>query len=257
MQNNRQRITVSFCDHTEKDFTKVYKKLLDNYADKTQTCPALLLLDKVDPMIVQSPDGDQAVILNRNSDRLLGDLKKILRKQELQLDRDALGGLYTFWCPEYHYYTWYTWLLQICEYLQISAPGFFICTTMPGALSYLRGAVLPGGSASYVSDLFLKASNNPLMGLQVLLHELRHCWQHKYHPDWFEDYFSYTPDNAVNYFNQKVELDADAFSFWVLSTHGITFALDDVGTERSRQLRAYMTTYDADNTARLQLSYLA
>lgn len=45
-----------------------------------------------------------------------------------------------------------------------------------------------------------------------IAHELRHKWQFKYHPEWFEDYKPSTESDVLSYNLQKVELDANGFA---------------------------------------------
>ena len=255
-RTNKQTITISFFDHQEQDFSPVYKRLFEKYESDIDNMPAVLLLDNVSPMIIQNQYGDSCVILDRNSKRLVEDLDAILLKPITKVDNNYIRDLRKFWCPGDVYYVWYTWLMEICTYLQIKAPALFVCYFMPDPLSNLGGAVLPGGEEPYVSDIFLKSSDNIEMMLKVLLHELRHVWQHKNHNAWFEGYFSYTPDNAEKYYFQKPEMEADAFAYWVLSKNGINFILEDLGEERSKVLREYMAKFDADNTPQLKLSYI-
>ena len=45
-----------------------------------------------------------------------------------------------------------------------------------------------------------------------IAHELRHKWQLKYHPDWFEKYNSSKYLSVIEYNMQQVELDANGFA---------------------------------------------
>lgn len=46
----------------------------------------------------------------------------------------------------------------------------------------------------------------------TIAHELRHKWQFKYHPDWFEKYNSSKYLSVIEYNMQQVELDANGFA---------------------------------------------
>jgi hypothetical protein len=45
-----------------------------------------------------------------------------------------------------------------------------------------------------------------------IAHELRHKWQFKYHPDWFENYNPSKNLSVIEYNMQQVELDANGFA---------------------------------------------
>ena len=64
-----------------KDFTKIYKFVLEYYKDR-DSCPALLFMDygAQEPMYIKNIDGAEAIIVNRNSERLYEDIKRTVRK---------------------------------------------------------------------------------------------------------------------------------------------------------------------------------
>lgn len=45
-----------------------------------------------------------------------------------------------------------------------------------------------------------------------IAHELRHEWQHEYHPDWNEGYVSGDEGDMLEYLTHKTEVDAEAFA---------------------------------------------
>ncbi len=45
----------------------------------------------------------------------------------------------------------------------------------------------------------------------AIVHEFRHVWQHKHHPEWSDEYV-HPEEDLEGYFNQKAELDAEAFA---------------------------------------------
>ena len=51
-------------NHEQKDFSSVYKILVD-WSEAREDCPALLLLDDVPPMIIRYDENSSIVILNR------------------------------------------------------------------------------------------------------------------------------------------------------------------------------------------------
>lgn len=57
-----------------------------------------------------------------------------------------------------------------------------------------------------------------------IAHELRHEWQHKYHPAWFKDYVQVESEMDMDkYLNHKSEIDAESYA---RKLAGIVFGID-------------------------------
>lgn len=230
-------------NHEQKDFSSVYKILVD-WSEARGDCPALLLLDDVPPMIIRYDEDSSIVILNRTSCRIERDLKKVLRKSEEKVEQNLFEKLKEVWHPSLAYKVWYRWLLEICSYLKIETPAVYFTKKKLGWFGSLNGTVFPGGDKPYATDVFITVDeNNILYAVKILLHELRHVWQHKYHNDMFDGYFSFKRENSEQYYMQKAEIDADAFAYWVLEENGVKFILEDLGEKRCIKLREQMEHY--------------
>lgn len=72
--------------------------------------------------------------------------------------------------------------------------------------------------ADYPLDIDIKSYAE---NFKALAHELRHEWQHIYHPDWFQDYpmmkSVLTQEDNYAYCSHKTEIDAEAFAIKVAS----------------------------------------
>lgn len=181
--------------------------------------------------------------MNRNSDNILRDLKKTLRRPEEKLTAEEVDQLGVLWNPDLNYSFMYRFVLDVCKYLDVTVPAIFFCSRMMDQFSELRGVVFPG-NAPYVTDAFIKAEISDMSWcLKRCLHELRHVWQHQFHDDWFLKYYGYTETQKENYSFQQAEIDADAFAYWVMEANGFKWHLEDLGEERESALKKRMQEF--------------
>ena len=252
---NYYQILLKLYSHRKStDFSKLYQLLMNKFGE-SENCPALLLFDDIEPAIIQSPDGDSAVLLDRNSDSILRDLKKTIPKQEVHVDQHLVNDLRFFWSTGINYGWWYKTYFEICDYLKIDMPAVFFVKEMPLGMERFTGVVLPDSNIPFVTDVLVKANCfDQLMMLKVCLHELRHVWQHKYYPELFDGYLS--QNITDQYYFQPAELDAEAFALWVLETNGISLKLDNYGKARGAELRKRIQIMHESEREHLRLSII-
>lgn len=237
-------------NHTANDFTKLYKYLLDKYSDN-DLCPAILLVDSKESMICQSNIyGVEVVMLDRNADNIMIDLKKIIRKAPENMSYENEKKLYPVWEPCVNYTVMYREAFNICQYLDIEMPALFFYREKCNPYFNTSVASQSEKSGWLVTDVFVKIekTGDNLGAIKSLIHELRHAWQHKYHNNWFDSYKTYNGKNPKSkqneeYSLQKTEIDADAFAYWLLEKNGIKYSFDDQ-VDMDRLLKERMRDID-------------
>lgn len=245
---NTKYFNLNLSSHAFHDYRKVYEYLISSYGNTPHDCPAVLLLDSTYSIPLRDEKGLNIAVINRNSPRLLGDLKRTISKPAEVIDSSMTGSISSMISSDCNYWLCYKWLLEICEYLDIAVPALFICEKMPPFIDNLNGVCFPGGEVPYVTDVFMKLEKgmDEALWIKTFLHELRHVWQHKYHNDWFNGYESFGKEGPGAYYSQFVEVDADAFAYKTLENHGVRFILEDLGLERSKLIRKRMAEISAE-----------
>ena len=245
---NTQQFTLKLSSNAFRDLKREYEFLVSRFENTPYECPAVLFLDSSNSVLLEDENGTSIAVLDRNSTRLLGDLKRALSRPAEVIDSNQAGCLSSLFYSECNYWIWYKWLLETCKHLDIAVPALFICDKMPSFISNLRGVCFPGGEVPYVTDVFIKLKKGEDMGLciKTLLHELRHVWQHKCHNDWFSGYASFREEEADDYYRRYVEIDADAFAYLTLQNHGLSYILEDLGLARSKRIRERIAEIASD-----------
>ena len=214
-----------------KDFTKIYKFILEYYKDR-DSCPALLFMDygAQEPMYIKNIDGAEAIIVNRNSERLYEDIKRTVRKPAaLYYYAEDLRNV---WDPDVDYQNIYGLLLIISDRLKIPAIPIYIAKQMFAGYEKLSGVTLQNAEQK-TTAIVLAGKRAEIMLVKSLVHELRHVWQHMYHQDWFDDYNIDLP--LEDYFDQIPEYDAEAYAYlFLFRVCGIRWELHD-GKEKILQ----------------------
>lgn len=232
---------IDIDNHGFVDFTNVYKFLIDRYTPDDDSCPAVLFVDDTETMIYASEEGDEVIILNRESPDLRRDLRNIIRKTPIKLKRTEEEQLP--WNSCLNYAAWYYEAYNICQYLKIEMPALWFYKNRLHGIDLDNVCYSSEKSGYRVTDMFIRSDNisHPDTVLKMLLHELRHTWQHKYHNEWFEDY-SFNrgeKDQDEKYCLQKAEVDADAFAYWTMEQNGMRFSYDP-GSEQHMLIKYRM-----------------
>ena len=242
--------------HQPFDYTAVYKLLLDKYQN-SENCPALLMVDELpEPVFFRDKLGHGMIILDRNANNILRVLKKTIPKQEILLSDKELKDmkLDQIWHPDVKYKNIYSIAYQTCTSLQVDMPALYFVNKIPGHEN-LNGCAWPG-NAPYVTEIFFKVRHGNTIGmLRTLFHEIRHVWQHKYHNDWFDDYFQFSYDKKEEYYMQKAEIDADAYAYSVLERNNAEeFVQDEYMTKQMFEaIRARMEEINATENINIVL----
>ena len=210
-----------------KDFTEIYKFILEYYRDRGP-CPALIFMDDgvKEPIYIKNREGMEAIIVNRSSKRLYEDIKRTVRKSAaLCCDEDFKG----IWAPWVDYGFVYMTLLAISKRLKVPAVPLYIVKQMPVGYEKLSGLNLQKKKQK-TTAIILNGTRDEIMMIKSLVHELRHVWQHMYQQEWFDDYNINLP--LENYFDQITECDAEAYAYlFVFHSCGIRLELS-VGKEK-------------------------
>ena len=82
----------------------------------------------------QSPSGSSCLLLNRNSDNILRDLKKTLRRPEEKLTAEEVDQLGVLWNPDLNYSFMYRFVLDVCKYLDVTVPAIFFLFENDGSV---------------------------------------------------------------------------------------------------------------------------
>lgn len=234
-------------NHTSKDFTEVYEFLINRYG-MDQSCPAILLMDTKEPAAYKSSNGHEVIILDRNSETLKRDLKKLIRKSAISLDHFSEKLLTQIWDPGRNHGVLYKVAYDICQYLQIEMPALFFYTHKYNDPLFISIAYPSQNESKPASDVYICFDSEfddkrieTVYLIKTLLHELRHAWQFKYHPDWFCGYTYPNYNNSecketLNYQLHKTEIDAEAFSYWFLEKKA-KFNMDSLDPEVTLAIR--------------------
>lgn len=206
-------------NHDEIDFLPIYKYLITEY-DKGTDCPIVVLMDIDEAIILKDETNvikNEMIFLNRKSETILRDLKKVSKKSAGILA--SANGIGTVLSNSPYYYVFYKIMVSVCEALVIPAPAFFIVSVMPENFKGLRGVAYPGDK-DICTDILIRNDGVNIEDFvpqaKTFIHELRHVWQHKYKPEFFDDYFTLNKTNLDQYILQKAEIDANAYAYLVL-----------------------------------------
>lgn len=214
-----------------KDFTEIYKFILEYYRDRGP-CPALIFMDYgvKEPIYIKNRDGAEAIIVNRNSERLYKDIKRTVRKQAVLYYYD--DDFKNVWVPGVDYQMVYGLLLMISDRLKIPAIPIYIAKQMPVENKKLCGMALQNDDQK-TTAIILDGTREEIVMFKFMAHELRHVCQHMYHQDWFKDYTIDLP--LKDYFNQSAECDAEAYAYlFIFHVCGIRLEMP-VGKEKILQ----------------------
>lgn len=214
--------------HMAQDYSDIYKFLLEKYNGEEE-CPALLLLDSIETTIVQGRYESPAVLVDRKSERLKKEVKRIIRKPAQILDSDR--GLETLFAAQIDYRFIYKLYLNICELLQIPAPALFVVNRMPNGHENFSGTAFPNLTQNLVTDIFINGRKESAVIMKALAHELRHAWQHIHHQEWFDNY-DHSLAGKKEYWYQEAEYDAEAFAQLFMEQYDVSWEWDDLVSKK-------------------------
>lgn len=114
----------------------------------------------------------------------------------------------------------------LCDALNVYCPPLYITQSDIDETGVNNITVNEEGPSAKSLGIILDGNCETLYILKALAHELRHVWQHCYHPELFDSYvFSVgriaTEEQRIKYDLQPAELDANAFAYnFIMSVFG-------------------------------------
>ena len=189
------------------DMVPIYTMLRALYEKTPDTCPTLIVVENL-------PGGMPYI---KCSDILM--LKRgiplddtMTKDNYYYRDSIPLGSFKDF------SYDIYGVALVACNRMNIKCPQIILSNE----LNQLRGVTWQGGD-NLTKLIQLKPGMSTSETMEVLLHELRHAWQHeKHHSKYFIDYrFLDTGIDLRDYMMQPAEIDAEAFSVRMMVDMGL------------------------------------
>lgn len=186
----------------------LYIELLLEFENDQKACPTVIVCREitVEGRSLDAVKTDNGIIMIREGVSYR-DVKDQLRRQNFT------AGIANFF-PTSDAYWEYFEIFDVCADLRIKCPQLIV-TKDQGLLQGSRGCILPSnGGYPYV---FVKADTDLGFIIDLLPHELRHIWQHKYHEKkYFSDYKYFKDltdhEEMLAYYLQPAEVDAEAFS---------------------------------------------
>ena len=160
-------------------------------------------------------DGTDEEIVNRISEEMLNP----------ECDKDASIPLCYHALEDAEVATWCMYACYITDMLGVSLKQIVFCHDEDAA----------GYSEKFVT--FINDDVSVVEMLMVIAHEERHAWQHRNHPEWFENYI-HPEESEEEYYNQISEIDAEAFGIKVESiVTGVDFLESAAAYEMPPQYR--------------------
>ena len=184
------------------DMLPIYTTLSDYYRDNQDSCPTVILMDKL----------MEDISYIKCSDLLLLQRGTVLSK-EIMTDNYSFRDSIHMLSFESNSFDIYQIAIIACNMLRIKCPQIILTDTLKDT----RGESWQN-SQQLTKVIFLKPGMTLAEETEVLLHELRHAWQHEKHQKkFFENYkFLDTGIDLKDYMMQPAEIDAEAFSVRVM-----------------------------------------
>ena len=188
------------------DMVPLYGQLLDSYKDRPELCPTIYVVDEIMKGISYLKNAD--VLLLKQGSRLERAMKSDNYPYSLKLC--SFGNSAE---------TIYSVALHVCSLLQIQCPLILPSKSLSG----VRGEAYQN-SRNLTKLILLRSGMGLQETIEVLLHELRHAWQHEKHQNRFFDNYKFLSSgiDLKTYCMQPAEIDAEAFSFRVMQMYGCT-----------------------------------
>ncbi len=181
-----------------KDMLNVYSKLLDSLS----VFPAFIICenleDNSDYLCHRLLNGNNLFYIeNTTDDKIIGIMSDKLNVQKCNIYPALPFENYSFSNEEIS-----KWLRCACCLAKI------FDVECPQIVFDHDGGSMASGEAGII---FIEDSLNNFDTFVCMTHEFRHIWQHKNHPEWFENYIQ-PQDDIRGYLFNKTEIDAEAFA---------------------------------------------
>ena len=196
--NSSNQVILNVSTEHIPDMVPIYRKLVSLYRNAKDFCPTLYIVEDL-------PEGISYI---KSSDILL-------LKRGISLESSMLKNNYFYResIPLVSFqsvaYDIYNVTLFACDRMNIQCPLILLSNE----LKQTRGETWQ--NSNNLSKIIALRNNMRLDEyIEVLMHELRHAWQHeKHHDKFFRNYkFLDTGIDLKDYLMQPAELDAEAFS---------------------------------------------
>lgn len=180
-----------------RDMKKLYKRVLENFGG----FPMFLIMDELE-------DGSNLLAKRLANGRTLFYVRNASDDDVVNVLLDALKTRNYNEFPSLSFENCYLELYKIVKWMQCICCVADILEVDCPQVVFTHGGDA-GSSAGEI--LVIPDELSDVETLIAIVHELRHVWQHKHHPEWTDEYV-HPEDSLEGYLNQKAELDAEAFA---------------------------------------------
>ena len=205
---NERRVGIVYSNNVE-DMTCAYSYMRDRFRSEPDECPTIITIEEL-PENVNYMKHGKMILVRRGASIL----EAIEAEDNYQWDINLPGF-------NSDAYDVYSFAVMACHALNIKCPQVVPCEKK--SMMGCRGMSLQDPNTNITKIILLLQDMPYLDTLEVLFHELRHAWQHeKHHEKYFKDYRFLDSGICIkDYFMQNAELDAEAFSVYMMVRTGI------------------------------------